>query len=136
MRIRTLMQRALAISLLTMCLLIARTAEAQDPPPRIGLFVVDLRGTIPTFGDGSGVGREPRLESGRAPGMGLGVSLGANVYVARIGPVTCGVGGEAMIGRSHSGATAATDQSGVPAERSPKEVQDDLATVLAEFRQW
>jgi hypothetical protein len=105
------MQRARAISLLIMCLLIARTAEAQDPPPRIGLFVVDLRGTIPTFGDDPDLAASRGLSQAELPGIGLGVSLGANVYVARIGPVTLGVGGEAMIGRSHSGATAATGQS-------------------------
>jgi hypothetical protein len=94
-----------------MCVLIARTAGAQDPPPRIGPFVVDLRGTIPTFSNDPQLAASRGLSQAELPGFGLGVSLGVHVYVARIGPVTLGVGGEAMIGRSHSDAPAATDQS-------------------------
>jgi hypothetical protein len=105
------MQKARAISLLMMCLLMARTAGAQDPPPRIGPLVADLHGTIPTFGDDPQLAASRGLSQAELPGFGFGVRFGAHVYVARIGPVTLGVGGEAMIGRSHSGATAATDQS-------------------------
>jgi hypothetical protein len=121
------MQTARAILLLITCLL-ARTAGAQDPPPRIGLFVVDLRGTIPTFGNDPELAASRGLSQAELPGIGLGFSLGANVYVARIGPVTLGIGGEAMIGRSHSSATAAPDQSA-----SLRAVTEKFKTISPQF---
>src|SRR5262249_44470922 len=86
-------------------------AAAQDPPPRIGPFVVDLHGTFPKFGDDMLLAASRGLVQAELPGIGFGVSLGAHVYVAKIGPVTLGVGGDAMIARSHSDAVSATDQS-------------------------
>jgi hypothetical protein len=111
-----------------MCLLITRTAGAQDPPPRIGPFVVDLRGTIPKFGNDPQLAASRGLNQAELPGFGFGASLAAHVYVARIGPVTLGVGGEAMIGRSHSGATAAVDQSA-----SLRAVTEKFKTISPQF---
>jgi hypothetical protein len=41
-------------------LLVARPAAAQDPPPRIGPFVVDLHATVPRFP------QDPQLAASRA----------------------------------------------------------------------
>ena len=88
-------------------LLVARPAAAQDPPPRIGPFVVDLHATVPRFP------QDPQLAASRAmdvlelPGSGLGVQIGVHVYPIRWRAVTFGVGGEFSTGRARQTPTAA-----------------------------
>jgi len=41
--------RAVAVSLVLLAILAPRPAGAQDPPPRIGPFVLDLHATKPRF---------------------------------------------------------------------------------------
>jgi len=88
-------------------LLVARPAAAQDPPPRIGPFVVDLHATVPRFP------QDPQLAASRAmdllelPGSGLGVQIGVHVYPIRWRAVTFGVGGEFATGRARNTPTAA-----------------------------
>lgn len=94
------------------CVAIGRAAGAQEPPPRIGPFVVDLQGTVPAFGDDPLLAQSRGLSQAELPGPGLGVSVGVHVYPARLGPVTFGVGGEATVGRAHAVPVAA-DQSGL-----------------------
>lgn len=83
-----------------------RTAYAQDPPPRIGPFVVDLRGVAPMFGDDPFLAQSRRLSQAEMPGLGLGASAGIHVYLPKVLGIVVGVGGEAMISRSHSGPPA------------------------------
>ena len=92
---------------ISMVLLVARPAVAQDPPPRIGPFVVDLHATVPRFP------QDPQLASSRGmsvselPGSGLGVQIGVHVYPIRYRAVTFGVGGEFATGRARQTPTAA-----------------------------
>ena len=73
---------------------------AQDPPPRIPIFVVDLQGNVPRFP------RDPLLASSRGltetdlPGMGLGAQLGAHVHLFKFKAITVGVGGLAAVTRA------------------------------------
>ena len=82
--------------------LLANRLEAQEPPPPIGPFVVDIRGTIPRFGS------DPQLAASRAlnelelPGSGFGVDAGVHLYPLRWKAITFGVGGQVTFGRSHS----------------------------------
>jgi hypothetical protein len=106
------MPRFRAIVLLSVaCLLMCHAAEAQEPPPRIGPFVVDLHGAIPTFGDDVQLAESRGLTQAELPGIGLGMSGGAHLYFAKVGPITLGAGVTALIGRSQSGATTPADQS-------------------------
>jgi hypothetical protein len=77
-----------------------RTARAQDAPPRIGPFVVDVHGVVPRFGDDPDLAASRGLSQPELPGMGLGISAGAHVYLPRTGPVTVGLGADVVIGRS------------------------------------
>jgi hypothetical protein len=85
-------------------LTLAVTAFAQEPPPKIGPFVIDLHGTVPRFP------REQPLADSRAvlldelPGAGLGLHAGAHVYVLRIKPMTLGLGVDLTAARTHQGA--------------------------------
>ena len=84
---------ALSLSILA-AIACAPPARAQDPPPRIGPFVVDLHGTFPKFPE------EPLLADSRGmtlaelPGAGLGLQVGIHVYPVRWKAITLGLGGE------------------------------------------
>jgi hypothetical protein len=78
----------------------ARPAGAQDAPPPIGLFVVDLHGVVPRFGDDPALAESRGLTQPELPGSGLGITAGGEVYFAKFRSVTFGAGGDVMIGRS------------------------------------
>lgn len=88
---------------LAVCVVRAVPAFAQDPPPRIGPFVVDLHATVPRFPS------EPQLASSHGlalpelPGTGLGVHAGAQVYVFTWKAVTVGLGGDLTLARATRG---------------------------------
>lgn len=82
------------------CVAADRPAEAQDAPPPIGPYVVDLHGVVPRFGDDPLVAASRGLTSPELPGSGLGFSTGAHVYLPKFRSLTIGVGGELMIGRA------------------------------------
>lgn len=83
---------------------IVASAQAQDPPPKIGPFVLDLQGTVPRFP------REQPLADSRVvgidelPGTGVGFHGGVHVYVLTIKPVTIGLGVDATVARAHQSA--------------------------------
>lgn len=79
-----------------------QTVYAQDPPPKIGPFVVDLRGVAPTFGDNAQLALSRGLSQAEMPGLGLGVTAGAHVYLPKVLGIVLGLGGEAIIARSGS----------------------------------
>jgi hypothetical protein len=89
-------------------LFVVRPAAAQDPPPRIGPYVVDLHATVPRFPQ-----EDPQLAASRGmdllelPGSGLGVQIGVHVYPIRWRGVTFGVGGEFATGRARHTPVAA-----------------------------
>jgi hypothetical protein len=75
--------------------------RAQDPPPRIPRFAVDLHATVPKFPSQS-----PRLAESRGlalaelPGAGLGVQAGVHLYPFRLKAITFGIGGEFATSRA------------------------------------
>jgi len=82
-------------------LLLARPAAAQDPPPKIGPFVVDLHGTIPRFpSDDAQLAASRGLLLSELPGSGLGLHTGAHVYLLRWKAVTFGVGAQLTMAKS------------------------------------
>ncbi len=95
--------RPLAALLLTLAWLsVASRAAAQDPPPKIGPFVVDLHGTIPRFPDDAQLAQSRDLVQAEMPGAGLGLHASANVYVFTWKAVTFGLGGDARVRASPS----------------------------------
>jgi hypothetical protein len=88
-------------------LLAANRALAQDSPPRIGPFVVDLHATVPRFPQDLQLAQSRDMTLAELPGSGLGVLVGVHVYPLRWRAVTFGVGGEFATGRSRQTPTAA-----------------------------
>jgi hypothetical protein len=82
-------------------------AFAQPPSPRIGPFVVDLRGTFPNFPTSAGLAESRGIAATDLPGLGIGVQVGAHLYFFKFKAITFGIGGELMTSRAHSTAQAA-----------------------------
>jgi hypothetical protein len=105
-----------------MCIVLAavvagsRSANAQEPPPPIGLFVVDFHGVVPAFGDNAELASSrPSLNQSPLPGAGLGISAAAHFYVLpKIVGIRVGLGGEAIIGRSSSSPNASSTSTLTP----------------------
>ena len=93
---------------------------AQDEPPRIGPFVVDLHGTVPRFpNDDPQLAQSRDLSVRELPGAGLGLHAAANVYLLKWKAVTFGLGVDATIARSHQSqqAISATETGRAVTER-------------------
>src|SRR5262249_18524806 len=93
--------------------LAAAAARAQEPPPRIGPFVVDLHATVPRFpSDDSQLARSRGMDLSELPGTGLGIQAGAHIYLLRVKAITFGLGAEFAASRSRQtpqeGAISAT----------------------------
>jgi hypothetical protein len=88
-------------------------ATAQEPPPRIGPFVVDIHASVPVFPTDSQQLADSRGVQNLAslPGRGFGGQVGVHYYFGRWKAVTFGVGGEVMVARASS--TPAADSTGV-----------------------
>jgi hypothetical protein len=86
--------------LLLSILSVVPSARAQDPPPKIGPFVIDLHGTVPRFPKAPSLAASRDLVVTELPGRGLGAQVGAHVYFLRIRAVTFGVGGEVAASRA------------------------------------
>ena len=100
----TARMRRLIVAIVAPALVLAAAiARAQEPPPRIGPFVVDLHGTVPAFPSES-----PALAASRdiaatdLPGHGFGVDAAAQIYLLRFRVMTVGIGGNLTVGRSRS----------------------------------
>lgn len=90
-----------------MGLLVARPAVAQDPPPRIGPYVVDLHATMPRFPQDVQLAASRDMDLLELPGSGLGVQIGVHLYPIRWRAVTFGIGGEFATGRARNTPVAA-----------------------------
>jgi Outer membrane protein beta-barrel domain len=100
--------RLFALSIaISFVLLVACPAAAQDPPPRIGPFVVDLHATVPRFPQDAQLAASRGMDLLELPGSGLGLQIGVHVYPIRWRAVTFGVGGEFATGRARQTPTAA-----------------------------
>jgi hypothetical protein len=100
-RMRSLALRAPLSILLVIVLLGAPPVRAQDPPPRIPWFVVDLHANLPGFPSDDQLLADSRdMEVAELPGRGLGVQVSAHLYPLRWRAVTFGVGGELTASRA------------------------------------
>jgi len=98
--------RATALLICVLAFAFPPPATAQEPPPKLPLFVVDLHGTVPRFPD------DPNLAASRAgpdgtplgladlPGSGLGIQVGLHLYLVHWRALTVGIGGEFTSGRT------------------------------------
>jgi hypothetical protein len=87
-------------------------AWAQDPPPKIGPWAVDVRGTFPRFPREQLLADSRGLDPLELPGRGLGLDLGAHVYLVRWKAITFGLGAQATVARATSNPT--TPAAGAP----------------------
>jgi hypothetical protein len=94
---------------------IPRPASAQDPPPPIGPFVLDVRGTSAAFPSDEQLARSRGLSVAELPGRGFGIDGGAHVYFLKWRAITFGVGAQMTIARA----------------TSPSVVQDGVETARA-----
>jgi len=92
--------RAVAVSLLMVAMLAPGSARAQDPPPTIGPFVLDVHATVPRFPADPLLGASRGLALAELPGSGLGLQFGLHFYPLRWRAVTFGLGGEVSVGRA------------------------------------
>jgi hypothetical protein len=94
---------AAAAALILFCPLPAR---AQEPPPPIGPFVLDVHATVPRFpSEDQQLAASRGLTIAQLPGSGLGVQIGAHLYLLHVKVITFGVGAEFAAGRSRQAAT-------------------------------
>jgi hypothetical protein len=82
--------------------LTASPAMAQDPPPPIGPYVLDLRGTVALFQKDQQLADSRSLVFNELPGPGLGADGGAHVYLFKWKAVTFGLGAQVTAARSHA----------------------------------
>jgi len=81
--------------------LVAASASAQEPPPKIGPFVIDLRGTLPKIPVTPELAASRNLDELDLPSIGIGGEAGVHVYLFRWKAVTFGLGGELIVARAH-----------------------------------
>ena len=114
-----------------LALSVAQRLYAQEPPPRIGPFVVDFHGIAPKFGDNADLAQSRELSPAQLPGMGLGTRAGVHVYLPKIIGVTVGVGGEVLIGRSHADAPGPTldPTTGLPTPSTLRPVTETFKSI-------
>jgi hypothetical protein len=111
--------------------LAARPAHAQDPPPRIGPFVIDLHGTVPRFpSDDLLLARSRGMTLAELPGSGLGLQVGAHLYLLRWRAITFGVGGEFAASRARQ-TPAALSAEAIAAGLLPARAAEERFTTIA-----
>ena len=89
-----------AVASFVWIVLAASLARAQDPPPKIGPFVLDLHGSVPRFPADEKLAESRGVNLAELPGRGLGIQVGVTVYPLRWRAVTFGVGGELATSRA------------------------------------
>jgi hypothetical protein len=78
------------------------SVAAQEPPPPIGPFVLDVHGTVPNFPDDAQLAASRGLSQADLPGVGFGVHAAAHVYVFKWKAMTVGLGGSVAAARAHA----------------------------------
>jgi hypothetical protein len=100
--------QTLLIAALTLCVFSTR-AVAQDPPPKIGPFALDVHVTVPRFpSDNKQLADSRGLAQGELPSTGLGLHGSATAYVLTWKAVTFGLGADVTVARAHSAAKLVT----------------------------
>jgi len=111
--------------------LAARPVHAQEAPPRIGPFVVDLHGTIPRFPtDDQLLAQSRGMALAELPGSGLGLQVGVHLYLLRWRAVTFGVGGELAASRARQ-TPAALPAEAIAAGIQPVRPAEERFTSIA-----
>ena len=113
-----------AAALVVLCA--ASPLRAQDPPPRIGPFVLDLHASVPQFpsNDPQLAGSRGIDESAELPGSGLGIQAGAHLYLLKIKAVMFGIGAEFAAGRARQTPAAGTTTS----TTTPRALEERFST--------
>jgi len=88
------------VCLVAAILVSAVHARAQDPPPPIPLFVVDVQGNFPNFPQNALLADSRGLDLAELPGRGFGGQVGIQLHFFRFKAITFGVGGQAMMSRA------------------------------------
>ena len=88
------------MSVLAALIGVSRPAGAQDPPPPIPRFVVDVHGTFTNFPDSPVLAASRGLSQEELPGLGLGGAVSAHVYPFKLGAVTFGFGARVSTSRA------------------------------------
>jgi len=129
---------ACAAALVVLCA--AGPLRAQEPPPRIGPFALDLHVTVPTFpSDDAQLAASRGMSVAELPGAGLGIQAGAHIYVLRIKPVTIGIGAEFAAGRARqtlTSAAAVQSQTLRPAEERFSTFSPQISLNFGTGRGW
>jgi hypothetical protein len=86
--------------------------HAQDPPPPIGRFVVDVRGMLPRLPESDQLAESRGLTLAELPSGGFGLDLGAHVYAIRWKVVTFGFGAQLTLARAHASGVDSAGQAG------------------------
>jgi hypothetical protein len=91
-----------AFSVVAIVILISGRVCAQEPPPRIGPFVIDVRGTSPNFPKDALLAQSRGLNVDELPGRGFGLDGGAHLYLFKWRVITVGIGAQATLARATS----------------------------------
>jgi hypothetical protein len=79
----------------------AQRADAQDPPPPIPLFVVDLHGAMASFPNDPNLALSRGLQQAELPGRGLGADVAIHAHPIKYKALTFGIGGRWLTARAH-----------------------------------
>src|SRR5882672_4929759 len=103
--------RLLVVLALGAVAVVCPSAQAQEPPPRIPVVVVDLHVAVPNFSDDLRVAASRGLHQAQLPGVGAGGDVGVHVYPFRWRAITFGVGGQATLARARRAPEAVAGQT-------------------------
>src|SRR5262245_39957460 len=94
---------------------LAAPALAQDQPPRVGPFVLDLHATVPQFPtEDVELAASRSMRVAELPGNGLGIQASAHVYLLKLKAVTFGIGAEFAASRARKTPDASTPATTTP----------------------
>jgi hypothetical protein len=80
---------------------VPQPVAAQDPPPPIPRFVIDLHGAVPNFPNDPALAASRGLHPAELPGRGLGADVAVHAFPIKYRAVTFGIGGRWMTARAH-----------------------------------
>lgn len=78
----------------------ARPGRAQDPPPPIPRFALDLRATVPKFTTEEELAASRGVAQTELPSRGWGGDVGLHIYLLKWKVVTFGLGGQLTLARA------------------------------------
>jgi hypothetical protein len=129
---RSVCMRPLVACAALLVLCAASPVGAQDPPPRIGPFVLDLHATVPTFpSDDAQLAASRGMAVTELPGTGFGIQAGAHLYLLKIKAVTFGVGAEFAASRARQTPTPAAATTATTTQRAAEERFSTFAPQLS-----